>query len=141
MDLNEFIEQTLFEIALGVQRAKVKSKDLVAAVPPRIDGEKAAEPSYVEFDVTVTAATSGSRIVGGGGKAAAKFRIAVVEAEIGVDGQADRSTSVSDQNTHRAAFKVPVHFSAHYRNDPHMPQEAEFLAAAYPRNEPGAGAS
>ena len=133
MDLNEFIEQTLFEIALGVQRAKVKAKDLVAVVPPKIDGERAAEPSYVEFDVTVTASTGENRNVGGGGKAAAKFRIAVVEAEVGVDGQASRSTLASDEKTHRVAFKVPVHFAAHYRNDPHMPQEAEFLAATYPR--------
>lgn len=133
MELNEFIEQTLFEIALGIQRAKVKAKDLAAVVPPKVDGEKAAEQSYVEFDVSVTASIGANRSAGGGGKAAAKFRIAVVEAEVGVDGQASCTTSTSDQKTHRVAFKVPIHFSAHYRHDPQMPQEAEFLATTYPR--------
>ena len=45
MRLRDFIHDTLYEIALGVQLAQARSKDLVAIAPSTIDGLKSGAVS------------------------------------------------------------------------------------------------
>lgn len=76
MRLSSFIESTLFEIALGVEKARVKARDLIAINPSRVDGEEIREPNYVEFDVSVLVSDSEQNTSGGDGKASAEIKVA-----------------------------------------------------------------
>lgn len=53
MQLSSFIQEALYEIALGIHAAKVKAEDLVAISPGAMDGESVIEKSYIDFDVSV----------------------------------------------------------------------------------------
>jgi hypothetical protein len=74
MRLSAFIHDTLYEIALGVQLARTRARDLVAITPSTIDGEAVAEKTYVDFDVAVVVGESETTTKSGDDKAARKFR-------------------------------------------------------------------
>lgn len=119
MELSQFIEDTMFEIALGIQRAQARAKDLVAINPGNLDGERLLEKSYVDFDVSlvVNEATNSSK--GGSGKVGGEISVAAFgkfSAEFG--GQIDAGSQKSAAQTHRVTFKVPVYWNADFKNNP-----------------------
>jgi hypothetical protein len=125
MRLSEFIQDTRHEIALGVEAARVKARDLVAVNPSRLDGERITERSYVDFDVSVVVSESDQKMLGGGGRVSGEINVASV-AKVGADLGANSkgSSLVKAEHTHRVAFKVPVYFNATYRGNPAARAEA-----------------
>lgn len=119
MRLSQFIEDTMYEIAVGIQRAQVRAKDLVAINPGRLNGELLTEKSYVDFDVSVVVNDSTTSGKDGSGKIGGEISvasIAKVKAEIG--GSADQKHENSTAKTHRVVFKVPVYLNADFKSNP-----------------------
>ncbi len=116
MKLSQLIEQTLCEIASGIDAAKEKTRelDLMVIAPNRIDDQLVAEMTYVEFDISVIVeesdAQTSSKERGLGGE----LRVL----SVGINGKTrhDRgdSQSSSSKASHRIMFKVPVSLSSRY---------------------------
>ncbi|MFZ3032491.1 MAG: hypothetical protein WA138_00550, partial [Parvibaculum sp.] len=72
MKLSELIEETLSEIAIGVDAAKAKSRQLIAISPATINRKMVSEITYIEFDVSIAVSeksdTASSSEKGGGGE-------------------------------------------------------------------------
>ncbi|HEV7229136.1 MAG TPA: hypothetical protein VGN45_11895 [Brevundimonas sp.] len=126
MRLNEFIQDTLYEIALGVEGARVKARNLVAINPSRLNGEQITEKSYVEFDVSVVVAETEESKIGGQGQANGEIKVAsFVKIGGALGGQAERTNAQRAEQTHRVAFKVPLYMNANFRDNPATQAEAE----------------
>lgn len=128
MELSQFIESTLFDIALGVQKAKLRAADIVAIAPNRVDGKEAGETTYVEFDIGVKTSSTNSNSSEGSGKAAARGRIWVVDASTEIGGKMDRRSEAGAEHNHRISFKVPIHLNAHFRDAPWLEGDAAVIA-------------
>ena len=119
MRLSQFIEDTLFEIARGVQRGQARAKDLIAISPSRLDGELVHEKSFIDFDVSVVVNDTATGGKGGIAKVGGEISVASIgkfSAELG--GAVDKKQEQSTAQTHRVSFKVPVYMNAHYRDNP-----------------------
>lgn len=119
MRLSKFIEDTMYEIAVGIQRAQLRAKDIVAINPGNLDGESLREKSFVDFDVSVIVNDSTTNSKDGNGNVGAEINVASfmkVKAEVG--GKLDTSQENSIAHNHRVAFKVPVYFNADFKNNP-----------------------
>lgn len=144
MRLSAFIHDTLYEIALGVQLARARARDLVAITPSTIDGEAVAEKTYVDFDVAVVVGESETATKSGDSKAGAEIQVAsVIKANIGAGGKIESGSTASTEQTHRVAFKVPIYMNAHFRDNPLAAADAKEMLAAHgiseamaKRNEP-----
>jgi len=125
MRLSEFIESTLFEIALGVERGRLKSRDLIAINPSRLDGEPITEKSFIDFDVSVLVSETDENSHGADAKASVEIKVASI-AKIGgsVGAKMDGTSTARTEQTHRVSFKVPVYMNANYRNNPAVHAEA-----------------
>lgn len=119
MKLSEFIDEMMYEIALGIDSSKKRCKDYIAINPSTVDGFNVGERSYVDFDVSISVEESETEAdaTSGGGKA--KVSIASIAA---IGGEASHSKSesstTSSAKVHRVTFKVPVYFAANYKNNP-----------------------
>lgn len=132
MRLSAFIHDTLYEIALGVQLARARSRDLVAISPAGISGEAVSEKTYVDFDVAVVVGEEDTTTKGGDGKAGAEIHVAaIIKANIGASGKIETGSTTSTEQTHRVAFKVPIYMNAHFRDNPLAVAEARQLLAAH----------
>ncbi|MGH7093324.1 MAG: hypothetical protein ACREFB_07310 [Stellaceae bacterium] len=132
MRLKDFIQDTLYEIALGVQLAQAHSKDLVAIAPSMIDGQSVAERTYVDFDVAVVVGANEKTSKGGKVKAGAEIEVAsIIKARIGGGGEATKNSQTSTERTHRVAFKVPVYMTAHFRDNAATAAHAKNLLETY----------
>ena len=119
MRLSSFIESTLFEIALGVEKARVKARDLIAINPSSVEGEPIKEPNYVEFDVSVLVSDSEQHASGAEGRASAEIKVAsIAKVTVGGGGKAEATSTARAEQTHRVTFKVPVFMNANYRDNP-----------------------
>lgn len=128
MRLSNFIQDTLYEIALGVQLAQAKAKDLVAINPSRIDGKELVECSYVEFDVSVVVGEATQGSASGSGKLGGEINVAsIVKVGVELGGSKASEKTQSNEQTHRVAFKVPVYMNAHYGNNPAAAEHAALL--------------
>lgn len=127
MKLAEFIREAISEIALGVHGAKGDVFDIVAVVPGSLNNAVVIEKSEIEFDIAVTVTSDTSKASSKSGKVGAG--ISVLGARIGTDGtiDADESSKVARALTSRLAFKVPVYFNAHMRDDPGAADEANYV--------------
>lgn len=102
MELQEFITETLLEISSGVREANNKRLGENANSPeaPRAfflrPGSKSENGTGIEFDVAVTTKKSGK------GKAGAKLKLSVVEAELGGGGE------ISKESVSRIKFTITV---------------------------------
>ncbi len=83
MRLSEFIEDTLYEIALGIDRARMKARDLAAINPSRLDGEPLTEKSFVDFDVSIVVGESEERGKGAEARLTGEIKVATV-AKVGI---------------------------------------------------------
>jgi len=92
VELQDFITETLVEVANGIGGANNKLNGAKGHTPNASPtfmlrpGTKSELGSGIEFDVAVTTKKSGN------GKAGAKFRLAVVEAELGGGGGISKET-------------------------------------------------
>lgn len=127
MELNEFIESTLFEISVGVAKAKVRCGDFVSIAPGNLNGVTIDQQSDVHFDVEVTTFSGEEKSVKANLEGGAGFKIFVVDAKVDIGGNRDASKSERETNSHRVSFSVPVRMNAHHRNDPHQKAEADFI--------------
>lgn len=118
MQLSEFIESTIFEIALGVARSKVACKDLISVSPGSLNGNRREQESTVDFDVALKLSTASTSSAQAEGSAKAKLRIMVVDADVSLGGQKSGSETDASEQTHRVSFSVPVFLNAHHRADP-----------------------
>jgi hypothetical protein len=122
MRLSDFIESTLYEIALGVERARVKARNHMAINPSSIDGNPVVEQNFIEFDVSILVGDSEQNTSGGDGKVSAEIKVASI-AKLGasVGGKAEANNTIRSEQTHRVSFKVPVYMNARHpdpaRND------------------------
>jgi len=100
MDLDQFIEETLLEISGGLKNANAQLKSSEKPDAPNTfllrPGSQNDRGAGIEFDVAVTTRLEG------GGKANAKVRLAVVEAELGGKG------GVSNERVSRIKFTICV---------------------------------
>jgi hypothetical protein len=102
MELQEFITETLLEISGGVHKANnirlgEKATDPNASRTFFLrPGSKSENGAGIEFDVAVTTKKSGE------GKAGAKLKLSVVEAELGGGG------GVSKESVSRIKFTINV---------------------------------
>lgn len=118
MQLSEFIETTIFEIALGVARSKVACKDLISVSPGSMNGKKRERETTVDFDVALKLSTGSTSSSQAGASAKGRLRIMVVDADISVGGEKAGSETDASEQTHRVSFSVPVFLNAHHRTDP-----------------------
>ncbi|MCH7860613.1 hypothetical protein ACQKOH_04945 [Sphingomonas sp. NPDC092331] len=135
--LSEFVAEAISEIAYGIHLAKADTYEIVAVVPGSMNGEQVTEKSYIEFDIAVTATSEKTESNKKSGKAGAG--IAVLSAKVGADGSLETKKDIKDVSgtTSRIAFKVPVYFNAHLRDDPGAAGEADFVRSkAAARNSP-----
>jgi hypothetical protein len=132
MELRQFIRDAMMEIAMGIQQAKVDTKDLWAVTPAKLNGESVLEKSFIEFDIAVTVQEGASSQKDG--KGGVKAEISVLGAKLGADGSGGvaRTETNSTQNVSRITFKVPVYMNAHFRGDPNIAIEADFLRSLNP---------
>lgn len=101
MNLENFIKHTLVEILNGIKTA---NNEIVGDNPTPetkkpfllCPGSSSEHGSGIDFDVAITAKSEGK------GKAGAKVRLAVVEAELGGDG------GIFRESVSRVKFKVMV---------------------------------
>ena len=128
MRLDQFIEATLSEIAMGVSKARVKSKDLVSIAPAKIDGKSYHTESNVNFDVTLSVTSGSEHNLVGGVKGSAKMRIVVVDADMALGAQKNKKNTDTQESTHRVSFSVPIVLTADHRNDPSMDENARVIA-------------
>lgn len=132
MRLSNFIEDTLYEIALGVELARARAKDLIAINPSRLNGELITERSYVDFDVSVVVNEESGSTTSGSGKAGGEIRVAsIFSASAEAGGGKQSSSRQAKEETHRVSFKVPVHMNANYADNPAATEAAEILLAQH----------
>lgn len=134
MRLSDFIQDTLYEIALGVELGRARAKDFIAINPSRLDGELLAEKSYIDFDVSVVVSEESGSQSSGSGKIGGEIKVVAMfsaSAEAGGDKQV--ASTRSKEQTHRVAFKVPVHMNANYANNPAAAEDAARLLAQHGR--------
>ncbi len=91
MKLDEYVKQTLVDIAKGVSEAKDEA--LVGIAPGYVDGEKVFAAQMISFEIIVTT----EKEAGGG---------------IRVLSLGDIKAGGNIQNTNRISFDVPVFFQA-----------------------------
>lgn len=132
MRLDQFIESTLSEIAIGVAKAKVRSSKFVAIAPAKINDQRFHTETLVSFDVSLRVASNTESGLSGTAKGSGKMRVVVVDADIGIDGQTSRKSAANEEATHRVAFNVPMVLTAHHRNDPNMKDEADVIRSIDP---------
>jgi hypothetical protein len=126
MQLSEFIESTMYEIALGVERARLRARNLAAINPSTIDGQQINERSYVQFDVSVVVSDSEEVRKGGDAKVGAEIKVAsIAKVSVGAGGKVESAVGAKSEQTHRVAFQVPMYMNANYRNNPAVQAEAE----------------
>lgn len=128
IELSQFIESTLFDIALGVQKAKLRAADIVAIAPNNVNGKNAGETTYVEFDIGVRTSSASSSTVGSDGKMSARARIWVADASAELGGKIDRRSDSGAEHNHRISFKVPIYLNAHFRNADWLESDAAVIA-------------
>ena len=134
MRLSEFIQSTLYEIALGVESARVSARDLIAINPSSIDGERLTERGFVEFDVSVLVSDDVRDTLTGEPKVSAEIKVASI-AKVGgsIGGKIENVSSAKQEQTHRVAFKVPIYMNANYKNNPYAQAEAQSLLKTTPQ--------
>lgn len=127
MELNEFIESTLFEIGVGVAKAKVRCGDFISIAPGNLNGVVLDQQTDVHFDVEITTSSGSEKSIKTNLKGGAGFKIFVADAKVDVGGDIDKAKSDRETNSHRVSFTVPVRMNAHHRDDPHRESEAKFI--------------
>ena len=127
MKLRDFIQETMTEIAYGIQEAKINTSSIWAICPGSLHGERLTEKSYVEFDVAVTVNESVARKMDG--KGGIKAEVEVLGSRFGgeLSGGSEGQKEASTVNASRVAFKVPVYMNAHFRGDQNIKDEAEIF--------------
>lgn len=119
MRLSQFIQDTLYEIVLGVHLGRARSLDIAAISPNTISGDDVAEKSYIEFDVAVVVNEGDTKVAGADGRAHGEIQVAAVfKASLGGGGKTESTAMASIQQTHRVTFKVPVFLNAHFVKTP-----------------------
>lgn len=124
MRLSDFIRDTLYEIALGVEHARVKSRNLVAINPHTLDGERVVERNYVDFDVSVVVSDDQQSKRSGGASAEIQV-VSLVKVGAKAGGELESTNAARTEQTHRVSFKVPVYMAANYRGNPAAEAEAK----------------
>ncbi|MFY0400806.1 hypothetical protein [Brevundimonas naejangsanensis] len=132
MRLDQFIDTALTEIALGVSKAKVRSKDLVAIAPAKLNGQMMHTESQISFDVSLRVASGDETGTSGAAKGGAKMRIVVADADVSVDGQRSTKTTSNEEASHRITFSVPMVLTAHHRADQSMVEEEAVIKSLDP---------
>jgi hypothetical protein len=118
MRLSTFIQDTLYEIALGVELARARAIELVAISPSSLDGQAINERSYVDFDVSVVVSEEQASRTGGSGKLGGEIRVAAIfKASAEGGGSKEANSARSTEQTHRVAFKVPIYMGANYKTN------------------------
>lgn len=127
MKLSQFIEETLTEIAVGIQSAKLRTGDIWAISPKSVQGVDISEKSEIEFDVAVTVEETSTK--GKDGKAGVEASIQVMGVNMSgqLGGGASLDTTKATTIASRVAFKVPVYMNTHYRGDKALAEEREFF--------------
>lgn len=126
MRLSEFIQDTLYEIAIGVDMARIKARNYVAINPVTINGERVEDRSYVDFDVSIIVGEAEETTGAGSGRVHGEIKVAsLVKAGIDAGGQRQKTSSARAEQTHRVSFKVPFYMNANYRDNPAVQAEAE----------------
>ena len=128
MRLSSFIQDTLYEIALGVELARAKAKDLVAINPSSLDGERITEKNYVDFDVSIVVGESEDKKTRGDGRIGGEIQVvSIAKVSAGSGIERETASSVTSQQTHRVSFKVPLYMNANYKNNPAAAEHAATL--------------
>ena len=126
MRLSEFIQDTLYEIAIGVEMARLKSCNYVAINPVSISGERVDDRSYVDFDVSIIVGETEEKSGSGKGRIHGEIKVAsLAKAGVEVGGQGQKVSSAKAEQTHRVSFKVPFYMNANYRDNPAVQAEAD----------------
>ncbi|MCI4588503.1 hypothetical protein MOK15_00065 [Sphingobium sp. BYY-5] len=128
IELSQFIESVLFDISMGVAKAKVRAGDLAAIAPPLIDGKPVSEVTHVEFDIGVKTSSTDSSSSGAAGKIGVRARIFVTDASAELGGNKGKNVENRHEHNHRVLFKVPLHLTANYRNSPNLEVDAAVIA-------------
>jgi len=132
MRLSQFVQDTLYEIALGVHLARARALDIAAISPNTVSGDDVAEKTYVDFDVAVVVNEGDTKVKGADGRVGGEIQVAsVFKANVGGGGKTESTATASTQQTHRVTFKVPVFMNAHFRDNPEAQAEAKRVLGAH----------
>ncbi|WKL58106.1 hypothetical protein Q1W73_03760 [Asticcacaulis sp. ZE23SCel15] len=109
MKLSELIEETLSEIALGVEAAKSKSKHLIAISPASINRRPVSEITYIEFDVSIAVSEKNDSSLSSEKAGGGEIKVMSIGGLSGKAGKnSSESNATSSELSHRITFKVPV---------------------------------
>lgn len=130
MKLSEFIQDTLYEIALGIHVGQLKAGEYVAIKPSLLNGEPVGEKSYIDFDLSLVVTEVEQRDHGAKAGVSGEIKVASV-ARVGAEfgGKRESSSTAKAEQTHRVSFKVPVYFAASFKENAAFRAEAEALEA------------
>ena len=117
MKISEFVAESLSEIVLGIQTAKLNVAEIASIAPGSVNGKMKTIEEFVEFEVSVAVKVSKERSGALGGNGSVSAKIAIVEAKVGVDGSGTSTKTTADETLSRLKFRVPVQFNAHFRAD------------------------
>lgn len=112
MDLKDFVETTLTDIAEAVYEAREKTRGKVAIAPGRLNGEFVDETSYVDFDLAVIANESTAKSDGSDLKTGVSINVLGNKISAGVDGSTQDITKLENGKISRISFRIPVFFAA-----------------------------
>lgn len=117
MNLRDFVRETLVDIALAINEAKIEVKDFVAIVPGTVDGERVDDRMNVNFDIAVTVSEKNS--VSKNGTHDAKAEIKVMGASLGGGvGKESANESINQkENVSRIQFEIPINLTANYKKN------------------------
>ena len=118
MRLSTFIQDTLYEIALGVAIGRARSVEMVAVSPGEIDGLDVSEKTYIDFDVAVVVEERSETTKTKEGSGGAEIQVvSLVKLKAGAKLNSETANHSSKEQTHRITFKIPVYMNAHFRNN------------------------
>ncbi|WP_146197992.1 hypothetical protein [Caulobacter endophyticus] len=128
MLLSEFIEATVYEIALGVDRARVRARNYAAVNPNDIDKKNVLERNEINFDVSIVVSENGETRKRGDAKIGGELKVAsVLKVSLGGSAGIEDVAASKSEHTHRVSFKVPIYLNANYRGNATVEAEARAM--------------
>jgi hypothetical protein len=111
VELKDFIEHVIVDIAEGITAARDRVGDKIAVNPASVNGESVVEKDYINFDIALTA----SETLGQSKDKSVKGRLKIYVVEMGAKKTESTSQNLGSEKISRTSFKVPVYYGATFK--------------------------
>lgn len=113
MELKDFIEYVLVDIAEGITAARDRVGDKIAINPHEVNGKLVTEKDYIAFDIAVSVNEQSEHLKQKGIKGG--LRITVVSAS--ANSAKEEKSGYASEKISRVSFKIPVYYNATFIKD------------------------